>query len=255
MRRSGARRLAVASMTLLAVTLAMACKGGFGRQYEYEEEIYLDTDGSASIIVNSSIVALVALRGVPLDVDPAARVDRDAVRAFYSSPVTRVSRMTRPWRRNGRRFVGVRVEVDDIRRLSEAAPFAWSQYALDVRERQVRYRQTVTGGGAATTGSWQGDEIVAFRLHLPSRVRDHNARSIDDNVPLDLERGNILSWEQRLTDRLKGIPVRIEVEMDAQSILYRTLWLFGLAFAAAMLVLCALIWWVRRGGTVEEDAA
>lgn len=243
-------------MTLLTVTLSMACTGGFGRQYEYEEEIFLDTDGSASIIVNSSIAALLALRGAPLDADPAARVDRDAVRAFYASPVTRVTRVTRPWRRNGRRFVGVRVEVDDIRRLSEAAPFAWSQYALDIREKQARYRQTVTGGGTASpTGAWRGDEIVAFRLHLPSRVLDHNARSIDDNAPLDLERGNILSWEQRLPDRLKGVPVHIDVQMDAQSILYRTLWLFGLAFTAAMLVMFALIWWVRRGGTVEEDAA
>ena len=96
MRRSGARRVAVASMTLVAVMLAMACNARFARQYEYEEQIYLDTDGSASIIVNSSIAALVALRAAPLNVDPAARVDRDAVRAFYSSPVTRVTRVSDP---------------------------------------------------------------------------------------------------------------------------------------------------------------
>ena len=36
--------------------------------------------------------------------------------------------------------------------------------------------------------------------------------------------------------------------MDATSILYTTLWLFAGAFAAAVVVLCLIVWWtVRRG--------
>jgi hypothetical protein len=42
----------------------------------------------------------------------------------------------------------------------------------------------------------------------------------------------------------------MEVRMDNQSILYRTLWLFAAAFAAAMVVLVALIWWTVRRGKV-----
>ena len=92
-------------------------------------------------------------------------------------------------------------------------------------------------------------EIVAFRLHLPSRIRWHNSRNLDSDTPRDPSRGNILTWEQRLTDRLDGKPIAwsedhtpgvMEVRMDNQSILYRTLWLFGLAFLAAVVVLVLL---------------
>ena len=38
--------------------------------------------------------------------------------------------------------------------------------------------------------------------------------------------------------------------MDRQSILYRTLWLFGIAFAAALLVIAGLIWLTMRRGAV-----
>ena len=39
--------------------------------------------------------------------------------------------------------------------------------------------------------------------------------------------------------------------MDSQSILYRTLWLFGGAFAAALAVLAFLIWFTMRKGAGE----
>jgi hypothetical protein len=78
---------------------------------------------------------------------------------------------------------------------------------------------------------WTGKELVAFRLHLPSRIRHHNARDINTNETLTTERGNILRWEQYLADRLDGVPVEIEVRMESQSILYTTLWLFGPHFS------------------------
>src|SRR3954469_8314919 len=97
-----------AAALLTAVTRVLptpACGGRiFGKQYEYEEDLYLATDGSADLIVNASIPALVSLRGLTLDADPAAQVDRDAVRAAYQSADTDVTRVSRPWRRDGRRF-------------------------------------------------------------------------------------------------------------------------------------------------------
>ena len=39
--------------------------------------------------------------------------------------------------------------------------------------------------------------------------------------------------------------------MDSQSILYRTLWLFAGAFAAALAVLALLIWLTMRKGAGE----
>src|SRR6188472_152473 len=95
-------------IVLIAAGATAACGGRiFAKQYEYEEDLYLATDGSADLIVNASIPALVSLRGLTLDTDPAAQVDRDAIRAAYESPDTDVTRVSRPWRRDGRRFVQV----------------------------------------------------------------------------------------------------------------------------------------------------
>src|SRR5207342_1802644 len=118
-------------IVLIAAVAAAACGGRiFGKQYEYEEDLFLATDGSAEVTVNASIPALVSLRGLTLDPDPSAQVDREAVRAAYQSPSTEVTRVSRPWRRDGRRFVQVRLKVRDIRSLQTAVPFSWSQYAM-----------------------------------------------------------------------------------------------------------------------------
>src|SRR5688572_17093073 len=117
-------RLSAALLAALIAAAAVSCAGGvFGKQYEYEEDMTIALDGSATIVVNASLPALVALRGLDLPVDPNARPDRDRIRDMYSTPVTSVTRVSRPWTRKGRRFVQVRVQVPDVRRLHEAPPF------------------------------------------------------------------------------------------------------------------------------------
>jgi hypothetical protein len=247
----------LAALWLLAAT---ACGGGiFGKQYEYEEDLSLAMDGSATLTVNSSLPALAALRGLPVPTDPSARFEANDIRALFDTPVTRVRRVSRPWRRKGRRFVQVRIDVPDVRRLSEAAPFAWSKYEFGPESGHHVYRQTV-GASAMKPGSlgnygWDGSEIVAFRLHLPSRILHHTARDLETNQPSQARRGNILAWEQHLADRLDGQPVNLLVEMESQSILHRTLWLFGGAFASAVLVLGLLIWWAMSRGKDQDVAA
>lgn len=255
--RAGAAAVVVA----LAAWISTACGGGgvFGKVYEYEEDLTLDLDGSATLIVNASIPALVALRGLELDVNAAARADRDAIRAAYEGPGTNVTRVSRPWRRQGRRFVQIRIAVDDVRRLPASGPYSWSRCELVQQDGAYVYRQTV-GASAFQPGTlknvgWSGGELVAFRLHLPSKVLYHNARDLESNEPLPVERGNILRWEQLLTERLDGRPIEIEVRMDAQSILYRTLWLFAGAFGAAVLLIVLLIWLAVRRGAAEAAAA
>ena len=79
-----------------AVAVAAACgSGGFLRQYEYEEDIHLSLDGTATVYVNSSVAALEMLRGAKLGTAGTARVDPEKVGAFFSTPVTRVARVTR----------------------------------------------------------------------------------------------------------------------------------------------------------------
>ena len=144
-----------------------------------------------------------------------------------------------------------------MRKLTEAAPFAWSRYTLDVKNGHHVFEQKV-GASALKRGTlqnvgWNGSEIVAFRLHLPSRILWHNSRDLETNEPANAKRGNILAWEQHLADRLDGTPLDIRVEIDSQSILHRTLWLFAGAFIAAVAVLAALIWLTMRKG--DEEAA
>ena len=246
-------RLRAALGIALIAAVSVSCGGGvFGKQYEYEEDMTIALDGSATIVVNASLPALVALRGLDVPVDPNARPDRDRIRQMYSTPVTSVTRVSRPWSRKGRRFVQIRVQVDDVRRLHEAPPFAWAKYALTAEGGHHLFTEVV-GSSAMKPGTlknygWDGSEIVAFRLHLPSKILFHNSRSLENNEPLDPERGNILAWEQHLADRLEGKPVEINVAMESQSILYRTLWIFAGAFTAAVLLLALLVWWfIRRG--------
>lgn len=261
--RQMALRARGAALCALIVVLAIAagCGGGggglFGKQYEYEEELFLDLDGSASLTVNASLAALSALRGLDVPTEPDAQVDRDRIRALFSSPVAEVTHVSRGWRRDGRTFVQVQLDIPDIRRLPEAAPFSWSTYSLTpIDDEGVEFKQRVGPSafkpGTLTNVGWSGKELVAFRVHLPSRIRYHNARDVDTNETLQHERGNILRWEQYLTDRLDGTPVQLEVRMDGQSILYTTLWLFAGAFVAAIALLASLVWWTFRRGAKQE---
>src|SRR5438132_6406001 len=103
---------AVAAVALLAAT-TVACSGvSLFRQYEYEEDMYLSLDGTATVYVNSSLAALNALRGMAFDTAPKASVDRDGVRRYFTSPNTRVNGRVTTSRRSNRQFVHVRVDVD-----------------------------------------------------------------------------------------------------------------------------------------------
>ena len=229
---------------LLMVAACAGCSStsGLFRQYEYEEDVYLSLDGTATVYVNSSLAALNALRGTSFDIKPTAPVDTHRVREFFTTPLTRDVRVTTS-RRSGRRFVHVRVDVDDVRRLGEAAPFAWSKYEFRQDGERFVYRQ-VLGSAAAKQvddARWNGREVVAVRLHLPSKIEGYT-------LPGVFKRGNILAWEQPLAERQRGVPLSLEARMQTQSILYRTLWLFGAALAAVAAAFAMLIWWILRRG-------
>ena len=248
MRFAVAWRRFVAAVAVLAVSAALApgCKSVLPRQYEYDEEVNLALDGTAVVFVNGSIPALVALRGLEHDLRPTARLDRAAIRNFFSSEGVRVSRISSS-RRHGRRFVHIRLAVQDVTRLSEAAPFAWATYSLAEKGQQVVYKQTVGAAAGREVGDvgWNGAEVVAFRMHLPARIQYHNAPS------KQVERGNILVWEQSLAERLKGTPVDIEARMEGESILYTTVTLFGSMAVVVVLLFAGIIWMVVRKGRKE----
>jgi hypothetical protein len=232
-----------------ALVIAACGANPLSRKYEYEEEIYVNLDGSATVYVNAAVPALVTLRGVDLPVDPSARLDRRVVRTLYESPATRVASVSLS-RRDGRRYVHLRLETEDLRRLSEAPMFAWSRYRFDVGPDAVEYAQTVGAAAGRSVGDvgWTGRELVAFRLHLPSRVTFHNSPS------RVVERGNIIAWEQPLAERLRGTPVEITVRMEAESILARTLLLFGTMVVIVAVTFVLVIWFIRSRGAAGPPA-
>ena len=190
--------------------------------------------------MNASVPALVALRGFSLPLDPGARLDRVAVRNLYQTPVSSVQSVTTS-RKEGRRYVHLRLDVPDIRRLSETAGFGWSTYRFLEGDARFEFGQTMGAASGLDVGNvgWDGDELIAVRIHLPSVVDFHNSPS------RTIERGNIIVWEQPLAERLKGTPLEIQVRMEKESILFRTLALFaGMAVLAAA-TFVGVIWFVK----------
>ena len=244
-----ASRWCVLALLAASAMLAAACTTLLPRQYEYDEEVNLSLDGSATVYVNGSVPALVALHGIDLDTAPTARLDRAAVRRFFTSEASSVTRLSVS-RRNGRRFIHLRLAVSDVTRLSQAAPFKWATYSMQRRGDQYVYIQRVSAAVGRDVGAvgWRGNELVAFRMHLPARILYHDAPS------KQVERGNILVWEQTLADRLKGLPVHIEARMEGQSILYSAITLFGAMAAVVVVLFAGIIWWVvRKGRTAGSD--
>jgi hypothetical protein len=235
-------------VSLALVVAGSACRGVLKPEYEYEEELYLELDGSATLYVNASVAALVALRGADLDVDPRARFDRQRVHALFTAPNVEVSTPTSS-RRNGRRFVHVRVDAKRLADLQKLAPFSWSSYELAARGEVIEFRQVVGAAADKPVGDvgWTGSEVVAFRMHLPSEIPYHNSKQT-------VQRGNILEWHQPLAARLAGMPLEIEAHMETESILSRTLLLFASAIVAAAAAFAMVLWWIARKGRSSEMA-
>jgi hypothetical protein len=240
----------VLCIALAAAGTAIGLRSPMLHEYEYQEDIYPSLDGSATVYITGSIPALVALDALPLSTDPISPVDRAKLRAMFSGPHVTASNLSL-FRRHGRRFLSLRVDTGDLRRLSEIAPLSRETY--DFSKTDGGYRLTVqvapSAGLPIPDVGWRGDERVGFRLHIPSKIESHNT------LERNFLSGNILVWEQSLADRLAGVPLRLEVRMQPESILYRTLWLFALSAGSAVVCFLLFMWWVsRRGSTARRIA-
>jgi hypothetical protein len=216
-------------------------------------------DGRASAIVNASIPALVALRRLPLDPSPSLRPDRDVVRRVLEEAGCEVDSVGQPWTRRGRRFIQIRLSTTDVSTFSRCGLLSWSTYALGPEgDEALRYVQRV-GPPASPPGQdgaretpaagearWDGSEVVGFKLHLPSKILDHNVKRLEDGRNGTIERGNILSYEQRLADRRAGVPIEMSVLMGDRSILAQTLLLFGVAVLGAAVAIALVLWVTMR---------
>ena len=174
--------MALAALSLLLVW-SSACRALVPRHYEYDEQIDLSLDGSASIFINGSVPAIVALRGIPLDPSPSGVVEREAVRKFYESNGVTLAQMSTS-RRDGRRFVHLRLKVADVRKLHETSAFAWETFGLledrrrgrlqADRRRAHRTRRAATSAGMAVSWSRFGS---TFPRASATTTRPHDASS------------------------------------------------------------------------------
>jgi hypothetical protein len=160
--------------------------------------------------------------------------------------------VNRPWSRRGRRFVQIVLEQNHVGNFATCGPVAWSTFSFQEVESaegdQIHYSQVL---GPPTVGNpgdvnWTGDEIVGFKVHVPSPILYHNVRRLEDGEPGEPGRGNILTWEQTLADRRVGREIHMDVRMHGQSILNRTLWLFAGAFTSAVTLIVVAVWVVIR---------
>jgi hypothetical protein len=156
------------------------------------------------------LAALVALRGLSIDPSPSSSIDRDGIRRAVEAAGCAVDSVSRPWTRSGRRFVQIQIAIADVRQPQSCGLLAWSSYSLTpIDPDGLEFQQTVGPPPkilAASPAGWNGTELVAFKLHAPSRIRYQNIKRLDGTNG-EFERGNILTWEQRLNDRLAGTPV------------------------------------------------
>jgi hypothetical protein len=247
-----ARSWMLAGIVGLGTLAGAGCSNPLGRQYEYDEQLYLGVDGSAELVINASIPALVALRNLPLDPNPAAEVDRDRVRQAFAEPGCGEVTVNRPWTRSGRRFVQIVLEQNHVGNFANCSPVNWSTFSFvrtsGERGDEIHYSQVVgpAAGGDPGPVNWDGSELVGFKIHAPGSILYHNVRRLEDDEPGSPDRGNILTWEQTLSDRRAGRELHLEFRMQAQSILTRTLFLFASAFVAVVFALTTTVWFVIR---------
>ena len=71
-------RFATRALIAMAIAAMSACStwNPFAAHYEYEEQVYLTVDGRATVVVDASLPALVALRGVAIDGGRRRPIDR-----------------------------------------------------------------------------------------------------------------------------------------------------------------------------------
>ena len=165
-----------------------AVAGFFGKVYEYEEDVYLSLDGSAELIVNASIPALVTLaRAGSAARSGRAPRSRSRFAPRITSPLTEVTRVSRPWRRHGRRFVQVRLRVDrhpqadrsravlvvDVRAGGEG--WADGLSADDRRDRRCGRARCRTSAGAAAS-SWRSGSTCRARSSITTPATSRPTR-------------------------------------------------------------------------------
>lgn len=227
-------------MPLLAFALVLSgCA-----TYEYEEEIFLEVDGSGRLRVSGSREILSALH-------VAEGGSVGAMRARFEGPGLTIDSV-RETERQGRRFVHVQGRFSSWNELCAHPAYRDRECLLQQNpDGELDLHLNLPSPARSVPEGVPPDAVVAVRLHFPSKVSFHNSTG-------GIERGNIISWERRVDDHFDSTPLVVDARFERRSVLATTVAVLGTAIAAVLLsVASILLWMVRKGRrqlAAERDA-
>ena len=216
--------------------------------YEYEHEFWLRVDGSGTVYVTGRPGLWAAFKGLGRPDAIDATVTREAARALFERSGLRVRRVTLT-RREGRPYLFVSADFDDVNKLSGTAAFP----DLKIGVRPEGDRQHMEGTWvrpAATPDPAGGDRegLMAVRFHLSAKVYEHK------NAVEGVERGNIVAWRQDVAQALDGRGLEFGATTDRRSILHSTVGLFALTIGLGLSILGLALYLVFRRGQKRRGA-
>ena len=219
-------------MTTRSVLLLLLAASGC-TTYEYEEEVFLEVDGSGEIRMSGSTAAIAALHGL---------ADAGAERAkalFVGEGVELLSALETE--RERRKFVHVQARFSDWEKLCEIPAFRDRGCRLAKGEEGLALELSLPSPRAAAPESLDPQALLALRYHFPSTIHYHNS-------PGDIERGNILSWKRTLREHFAGRPLDLAVRFDRRTILAATARVMGLALSLVLASIATALWVMVRKG-------
>jgi hypothetical protein len=215
-------------LVAIALTLA-ACTS-----YEYEEEVFLEVDGSGRLRVSGSTEILAALHD-------AADGGVSAMRSRFDGSGLAIDSV-RETERQGRKFVHVQGTFSSWNELCAHPAYRHRECRLEQdADGELELHLNLPSPGRSIPEGIPPDAVVALRFHFPSTVRFHNSSS-------GIERGNIIGWERPVIEHFESTALAVVARFERRSVLATTAAVLGAAVAVVLLsVASMLIWMVRKG--------
>lgn len=208
--------------------LVLLLASGGCTTYEYEEEIFLEVEGSGRIRMSGSTDAIEALHGTG-----------DARSLFVGDGV--VVDSVRETERGGRKLLHVQATFADWQSLCQVPAFQGRACRFTRSETDRELELSIPSAPAEAPVN--RDAPAAFRFHFPSAVRYHNS-------PSGIERGNIVSWKRAFD----GPPLDIRVRFDRRTLLAERVSVMGKALFLVVASIGTALLWMRRKGRRELSA-
>lgn len=215
-------------IAIVCLWLAFGCK-----TYDYEEEFFLEVDGSGELRLSGSLELLGFFHDLG-EVTPESVVNH-----FDGPSLTSIT--VRESDRSGRPFIHITTRFSSFTELCQQTAFvARSCQLLDDGE-ELSIISTIPAPKHEPGGDIAPESLVAFRFHLPSQVTYHNS-------PSGVERGNILGWEQTFDGLRRQGALKLEARFGRRSVLSATVQILAMALLAVItVVVMAFALMIRKG--------